>query len=49
VFRRRPEGWLLDPVPEDGRLVLHSIGFEYPLDALYEDVMFARSEAADTA
>ena len=49
IFRRRPEGWLLDPVPEDGRLALHSIGFECPLDALYEDVMFARSEAADPA
>ncbi|SDX35920.1 Uma2 family endonuclease [Thiocapsa roseopersicina] len=49
VFRRRPEGWLLDPVPENGRLVLQSIGFECPLDALYEDVVFVQTEAADTA
>ena len=49
VFRRRPEGWLLDPVPENGRLVLPSIGFECPLDALYEDVVFVQTEAADTA
>ncbi len=49
VFRRRPEGWLLDPVPENGRLVLHSIDFECPLDALYEDVVFGRPEPVDTA
>jgi Uma2 family endonuclease len=49
IFRRHPDGWLLDPVAEDGRLVLHSIGFDCPLDALYEDVVFARSEAADPA
>jgi Uma2 family endonuclease len=49
VFGRRPEGWLLDPVPEDGRLVLASIGVECPLDALYEDVVFAHPAVADTA
>lgn len=49
VFRRRPEGWLLDPVPADGRLVLQSIGFECSLDAVYEDVVFVQTEAADTA
>jgi Uma2 family endonuclease len=49
VFRRRPEGWLLDAVPEDGRLVLHSVGFECPLDALYEDAAFGGSEPADAA
>ena len=49
VFRRRPEGWLLDPVPEDGRLVLHSIGFECSLDAMYEDVVFVQTDAEDTA
>jgi Uma2 family endonuclease len=48
VFRRRPEGWLLDPVPEGGRLVLQSIGFECPLDALYEDVAFVHAEVVDT-
>lgn len=47
VFRRRPEGWPLDPLPADGRLALASIGFECSLDAVYEDVRFPASGAAD--
>ncbi|UHD17866.1 Uma2 family endonuclease [Thiocapsa bogorovii] len=47
VFRRRPDGWLLEAPPENGRLVLHSIDFECPLDALYEDVSFPRSSTVD--
>ncbi len=39
VFRRQPDGWLLAPVPPDGRLGLASIGFDCALDALYEDVV----------
>ena len=48
VFRRRPDGWLLETPPESGRLVLHSIDFECPLDALYEDVSFPGPSAVDT-
>jgi Uma2 family endonuclease len=40
VFRRHPEGWVLQPVPEDGRLELLSLGFACGLDAVYEDVTF---------
>ena len=38
VFRRHPEGWVLQPVPDDGRLELLSLGFGCGLDAIYEDV-----------
>jgi Uma2 family endonuclease len=38
VFRRHAEGWVLQPVPEDGRLELLSLGFGCGLDAIYEDV-----------
>jgi Uma2 family endonuclease len=38
VFRRHPEGWVLQPVPDDGRLELLSLGFGRGLDAIYEDV-----------
>ena len=40
VFRRHPEGWILQPVPDDGRVRLETLGFECPVDALYEDVHF---------
>ena len=40
VFRRHPEGWILQPVPDDGRLTLATLGFECTVDALYEDVHF---------
>lgn len=46
VFRRHPEGWVLQPVPEDGRLQLHSLGFDCAMDSIYEDVDFARSAEA---
>jgi Uma2 family endonuclease len=46
VFRRRPDGWLLDAPPENGWLTLHSIGFECPLEAVYEDVVFPSSVAS---
>ncbi len=49
VFRRQPDGWLLAPVPPDGRLELASIAFDCAVDALYEDVEFptpARAPAA---
>jgi Uma2 family endonuclease len=49
VFRRRPEGWLLDAPPENGWLVLQSIDFECPLEAVYEDVVFPSSGAANSA
>jgi hypothetical protein len=39
IFRRQPDGWLLAPVPPDGRLGLGSIGFGCAVDALYEDVV----------
>jgi Uma2 family endonuclease len=38
VFRRHPEGWVLHPVPDEGRLELLSLGFGCGLDAIYEDV-----------
>lgn len=41
VFRRHPEGWILQPVPEDGPLELLSLGFVCGMDAVYEDVTFA--------
>jgi Uma2 family endonuclease len=41
VFRRHPEGWILQPVPEDGRLELKTLGFSCSLDSIYEDVSFA--------
>lgn len=41
AFRRHPDGWILQPVPEDGRLALASLGFECSMDAIYEDVRFA--------
>jgi len=31
-------GWVLQPVPYDGRLELLSLGFGRGLDAIYEDV-----------
>lgn len=40
VFRRQSAGWLLEPVPADGRLDIPEIGFECSVDALYEDVAF---------
>ena len=40
VFRRHPEGWILQPVPDDGWLRLATLGFECTVDALYEDVHF---------
>lgn len=43
VFRRHPEGWVLQPVPEDGRLGIDSLGFDCGMDAIYEDVDFTRS------
>lgn len=42
VFRRHPEGWILQPVPDDGRLRLATLGFECTVDAIYEDVHFTR-------
>ncbi|WP_295386252.1 Uma2 family endonuclease [uncultured Thiodictyon sp.] len=41
VFRRHPEGWMLQQVPEEGRLTLDAIGFDCGLDAIYEDARFA--------
>lgn len=38
VFRRHPEGWILQPVGEGEPLTLRSLGFECSLEALYEDV-----------
>lgn len=48
VFRRHPEGWILQPVPADGRLELASVGFGCGVDAIYEDVAFAAT-AEDAA
>jgi Uma2 family endonuclease len=42
VFRRHPEGWILQPVPDDGRLRLVTLGFECTVDAIYEDVHFTQ-------
>lgn len=39
VFRRHPDGWILQPVPENGQLALRAIGFECSMDAIYEDVV----------
>jgi Uma2 family endonuclease len=44
VFRRHPEGWILQPVPEDGRLELLSLGFDCGLDEIYEDVALATGD-----
>jgi Uma2 family endonuclease len=41
VFRRYPNGWILDPIAEDGRLNIETLGFDCTLDAIYEDVRFA--------
>lgn len=41
LFRRHPEGWILQSVPEDGQLELRSLDFRCGLDAIYEDVKFA--------
>jgi Uma2 family endonuclease len=50
VFRRHPEGWILQPVPDDGRLRLATLGFECTVDAIYEDVHFAPlADAGDLA
>ncbi len=38
VFRRHPDGWILQPVPADGRLDLLSLGFGCSLEEIYEDV-----------
>lgn len=38
VFRRHPDGWMLQSVPTDGRLELLSLGFGCSLDDIYEDV-----------
>ena len=45
VFRRHPDGWMLHPVPDDGRLDLATLGFDCTLDAIYEDVRFAPAAA----
>ena len=46
VFRRHPDGWLLHPVPDDGRRSLATLGFDCTLDAIYEDVRFAPAAGA---
>jgi Uma2 family endonuclease len=46
VFRRHPEGWMLHPVPDDGRLNLAPLEFDCTLDAIYEDVRFAPAAGA---
>ena len=46
VFRRHPEGWVLQPVPDDGRLELLSLGFGCGLDAIYEDVALDGADSA---
>jgi Uma2 family endonuclease len=46
VFRRHPEGWVLHPVPDEGRLKLLSLGFGCGLDAIYEDVVLDSADAA---
>jgi len=38
VFRRHADGWLLQPVAENGRLQLQALDFECTMDAIYEDV-----------
>lgn len=49
VFRRHPEGWVLQPVPEDGRFELLSLGFGCGLDAVYEDVSFGTAGGGRSA
>jgi Uma2 family endonuclease len=46
VFRRHPEGWVLQPVPDEGRLELLSLGFGCGLDAIYEDVVLDGADQA---
>lgn len=46
VFRRHPDGWILQPVAADGRLNLATLGFDCTLDAIYEDVHFPPLAAA---
>ena len=46
VFRRHSEGWVLQPVPDDGRLELLSLGFGCGLDAIYEDVALDGADSA---
>ncbi len=38
VFRRHADGWLLQPVAEDGRLQLQTLDCECTMDEVYEDV-----------
>ena len=49
VFRRHSEGWMLQAVPQDGRLTLGTIGFDCTLDAIYEDVHFAAPADPESA
>ena len=46
VFRRHPEGWVLQPVPDEGRLELLSLGFGCGLDGIYEDVALDGADVA---
>ncbi len=46
VFRRHPEGWVLQAVPDEGRLELLSLGFGCGLEAIYEDVALDGAELA---
>ena len=45
VFRRHPEGWMLQSVPANGPLRLHTLGFACALEAVYEDVHFPPAPA----
>jgi Uma2 family endonuclease len=53
VFRRCEQGWIFQPVPEDGQLELETLAFACQVDALYEDVRLVppvepeESETAD--
>jgi Uma2 family endonuclease len=38
VFRRHADGWLLQPVAEQGRMQLQTLDFDCSMDELYEDV-----------
>lgn len=38
VFRRHDEGWLLQPVADDGSLPLQTLEFSCGMDEVYEDV-----------
>ena len=49
VFRRHPDGWMLHPVPDDGRLDLATLEFDCTLDAIYEDVRFVPTADAEDA